>query len=40
MRPDRGRVTLAGENIDGLSPREIARRGIVRAFQIASLRHP
>ena len=37
MRPDRGRVTLAGEAIGGLAPREIVRRGIVRAFQIASI---
>jgi branched-chain amino acid transport system ATP-binding protein len=37
MRPDRGRVKLAGEEIGGLSPREIVRRGIVRAFQIASI---
>src|SRR3974390_2608449 len=37
MRPDRGRVTLAGEAIGGPSPREIVRRGIGRAFQIASI---
>jgi len=37
MRPDRGRVKLAGEDIGGLSPTQIVRRGVVRAFQIASI---
>ena len=37
MRPDRGRVMLAGEDIGGLSPPQIVRRGVVRAFQIASI---
>jgi branched-chain amino acid transport system ATP-binding protein len=37
FRPDRGRVTFAGEDITGLSPREIARRGISRSFQIMNL---
>jgi branched-chain amino acid transport system ATP-binding protein len=36
-RPDRGEVWFAGENITGLRPREIARRGIARSFQIMSL---
>lgn len=35
--PDRGRVTFAGEDITGLQPREIARRGISRSFQIMNL---
>lgn len=35
--PDRGRVTFAGEDITGLAPREIARRGISRSFQIMNL---
>jgi branched-chain amino acid transport system ATP-binding protein len=37
MRPDRGRVKLAGEDICGLSPVQIVRRGIARAFQIANI---
>jgi len=36
-RPDRGRVTFAGEDITGLAPREIARKGISRSFQIMNL---
>lgn len=36
-RPDRGRIMFAGENITGLSPREIARKGISRSFQIMNL---
>lgn len=36
-KPDRGRVTFAGENITGLAPREIARKGISRSFQIMNL---
>jgi branched-chain amino acid transport system ATP-binding protein len=35
--PDRGRVIFDGEDITGKSPREIARRGIARSFQIISL---
>jgi branched-chain amino acid transport system ATP-binding protein len=35
--PDRGRVILDGEDITGLSPRQIARKGIARSFQIISL---
>jgi branched-chain amino acid transport system ATP-binding protein len=35
--PDRGRVTFAGEDITGLAPRAIARRGISRSFQIMNL---
>ena len=34
---DSGRIVLAGEDISGLSRREIVRRGIGRAFQVASL---
>jgi branched-chain amino acid transport system ATP-binding protein len=37
MRLDRGRVKLDGQDIGGQSPRQIVRRGIVRAFQIASI---
>ena len=35
--PDAGRILLAGEDIAGLDRREIVRRGIGRAFQIASI---
>jgi branched-chain amino acid transport system ATP-binding protein len=35
--PDRGRVLLDGEDITGLSPRKIARRGVSRSFQTISL---
>ena len=37
IRPDRGRVTLSGEDIVGLAPAQIARQGIARSFQIASI---
>lgn len=36
-KPDRGRVTFAGEDITGLSPCEIARKGVSRSFQIMNL---
>ncbi len=36
-RPDAGRVTFAGEDITGLPPRAIARRGIARSFQMMNL---
>jgi branched-chain amino acid transport system ATP-binding protein len=36
-KPDRGSVTLAGEDITGLSPREIACKGVSRSFQIMNL---
>ena len=36
-RPDRGRVRFAGEDITGLAPRAIARKGISRSFQIMNL---
>jgi branched-chain amino acid transport system ATP-binding protein len=35
--PDRGSVRFAGEDITGLSPRQIARRGLSRSFQIMNL---
>jgi branched-chain amino acid transport system ATP-binding protein len=35
--PDRGNVRFAGEDITGMSPREIARKGISRSFQIMNL---
>ena len=37
LRPDRGRILLDGEDIAGLSAPTIVRRGIGRAFQIASI---
>ncbi len=36
-RPDRGEVRFDGEDITGLPPRAIARRGIARSFQIMNL---
>jgi branched-chain amino acid transport system ATP-binding protein len=36
-KPDAGRVTFAGEDITGLPPRSIARRGIARSFQVMNL---
>ncbi len=37
FRPDSGRVLLAGQDIAGLSAPQIVRKGIGRAFQIASI---
>ena len=37
MRPDSGRILLDGDDIVGLSRKEIIRRGIGRAFQVASI---
>ena len=37
IRPDRGRVMLFDEDIVGLPPTQIVRRGIARAFQVASI---
>jgi branched-chain amino acid transport system ATP-binding protein len=34
--PDAGAVSLEGERIDGLAPREVARRGVGRTFQVAA----
>ncbi|GAB5469580.1 MAG: ABC transporter ATP-binding protein [Rhodospirillales bacterium] len=35
--PDSGQILLAGENIAGTKPAEIVRKGIGRAFQVASI---
>ncbi len=35
LRPDAGKVTLAGQTITGLPPRAIWRKGVGRTFQIA-----
>jgi branched-chain amino acid transport system ATP-binding protein len=37
LKPDRGRILLAGDDVTGLSPREITRRGVSRSFQIPQL---
>ena len=37
VKPDRGSVRIAGEDITGLSPHEIAARGLARSFQIMTL---
>jgi branched-chain amino acid transport system ATP-binding protein len=37
LRPDAGSILLGSENIAGLSPPQIVRRGMGRAFQIASI---
>ncbi|CAN0494662.1 unnamed protein product, partial [Phaeothamnion confervicola] len=37
FRPDSGRILLGGEDIAGLGAPEIVRKGIGRAFQIASI---
>ena len=36
LRPDRGRVLLAGVDITGRSPRDIALAGVGRTFQVAA----
>src|SRR5450432_4083411 len=36
-RPSRGRVLLDGEDITGLAPRTIARKGVARSFQTMNL---
>ena len=36
-KPDRGHVTFAGEDITGLAPQAIARKGISRSFQVMNL---
>ena len=37
LKPTRGSILLDGEEVAGLRPRAIVKRGIVRAFQVASL---
>ena len=37
FKPDKGRILLDGADVAGLSPPEIVRRGIGRAFQIARI---
>jgi branched-chain amino acid transport system ATP-binding protein len=35
LRPDAGRVLLAGEDVTGRAPRALSRRGVGRTFQVA-----
>ncbi len=35
LKPDAGRVRFGGEEITGLTPHEVCRRGVVRTFQVA-----
>jgi branched-chain amino acid transport system ATP-binding protein len=37
IRPDRGRVLFDGEDITGLPPHAIARRGVARSFQLMNV---
>ncbi len=37
IRPDRGQILLDGEDIAGSSPVSVARRGVIRAFEAASV---
>lgn len=39
LKPDRGKVTLNGEDIVTLPPHDVCRRGIARSFQIANIFH-
>jgi branched-chain amino acid transport system ATP-binding protein len=34
LAPDEGRISFAGQRIDGLAPEQVCRRGIGRTFQI------
>jgi branched-chain amino acid transport system ATP-binding protein len=37
LRPDRGRVVFDGEDVTGLPPHAIARRGLARSFQLMNV---
>ena len=37
LRPDAGRVSLAGQDVTGLPPRLLARLGVGRSFQVAAI---
>jgi len=37
LKPDRGRIIFKGEDITGLPPYEVCRKGIARSFQIVSV---
>jgi branched-chain amino acid transport system ATP-binding protein len=36
LRPDSGKIALAGDDITGMAPRAIWRRGVGRTFQVAA----
>jgi branched-chain amino acid transport system ATP-binding protein len=37
MRPDSGRIALAGEDVAGMRPDRLVRRGVVRTFQATTI---
>ena len=37
VKPDQGEIALAGNNITGMTPRQITRLGVARSFQIPQL---
>jgi len=37
LKPDKGRIRFRGEDIFGLPPHQICRKGIARSFQIANI---
>ncbi len=37
VRPSRGTIRIAGENVTGLAPHAIANKGVARSFQIMTL---
>ncbi|RLB07698.1 MAG: ABC transporter ATP-binding protein [Deltaproteobacteria bacterium] len=37
LKPDEGRITFKGEDIGGLPPYEICKKGIARSFQIVNI---
>jgi branched-chain amino acid transport system ATP-binding protein len=39
LKPNKGRIVFKGEDITGLPPYEITRRGIARSFQIVNIFH-
>jgi branched-chain amino acid transport system ATP-binding protein len=39
LKPNKGRIVFKGEDITGLPPHEITRRGIARSFQIVNIFH-
>ena len=39
IKPDHGRVILNGDRIDGLTPNQVAKRGVGRTFQVTKVFH-
>jgi len=39
LKPNKGRIVFKGEDITGLPPHEITRRGVARSFQIVNIFH-